>query len=222
MPWYCASPAAFSLIELLTVMTLFGLLLGLAMPAFNNIVEAGRIPSAASQIAGVLEFARNEAMTRQTYVWVGFCNDTAASQNRELCAAAFGSDDGTAKGNKFRLSRVFKIPNVMLTDFDALQAGTRNLVSQDLAATTDSVGANTRQPSSSLKAGAITFDRVLTFSPRGEVLLEPQPIWDTAFSRTVDVSLRATRGKNDPLPEADDAVVLTGGASGKIEIIYLR
>ncbi len=210
----------FSLIELLTVIAIMGVLTGLMVPAFQGIAGAGKVPSAATQIAGILEFARNEAMTRQTYVWVGFRNTTGTDGNNELRAAAFASDDGTPIGTRFQLSRVFKMGDVFLTDFGSLKSGTRSLVPSAIQPA--SLGVNASTPSPALTSGGIEFNRVLAFTPRGEAMLTMPTSSQIGFNRLVDISIRKTRGNTTPAGDADDAVVLAGGSSGKVEVIYQR
>lgn len=211
----------FSLIELLTVVAVMGLLTSLAMPAMMSLVGARNVPSAATKIAGVLEFARNEAMTRQTYIWVGFQNTTNANGNRELRAAVFGSDDGTPNGGSYQLSKVLKMEDVKLTSFDDLQPATQNLIPVEFRTVRESVN-QSEATGLVLSAAGTTFDRVLTFTPRGEAILNSRPGPDTGFSRLVDVSVRATRGTAEPAGNAYDAIILAAGSSGKVEILYTR
>ena len=213
--------SAFSLIELLTVVAIMGLLTSMAMPAMMSIVGARNVPSAATKIADMLEFARNEAMTRQTYVWVGFKNATNARGNRELRAAVFGSDDGTPDGGCYQLSKIVKMVDVKLTGFEELQGTTQNLLPTDQRSLRESVNSSTTS-GINLAAGGTTFERVLTFTPRGEAMLNSRPGPDTGFNRLVDVSVRATRGLAEPSASSYDAMILAGGSSGKVEILYAR
>ena len=212
--------AGFSLIELLVVLAVLGMLTGIMVPAVQGIAGAGRIPSAANQVAGILEFARNEAMTRQTYVWVGFANTRNADGNKELRVAAFASDDGSSVGARYQLSRVLKIGNVMLTDFDSLKSETRTLIGANPAP--KSLASNTLEPSPRLVVAGEPLTKVITFTPRGGALLDPAPTPEVGFDRSVDISLRATRGDNNPNSDADDASVVTSGPSGRIEVLRLR
>lgn len=213
--------SAFSLIELLTVVAIMGLLTSMAMPAMMSIVGARNVPSAATKIADLLEFARNESMTRQTYVWVGFQNSTNASGNRELRAAVFGSDDGTPDGACYQLSKIVKMVDVKLTGFEDLQSATQNLLPEESRSLRESVSSSSSS-GITLAAAGTTFEQVLTFTPRGEAMLNARPGPDTGFNRLVDISVRATRGMAEPSSRAFDAMVLTGGSSGKVEILYSR
>ena len=98
--------SAFTLLELLVVVGLVALLSVLVVPAFTTRKSADDITNAAYAIAGVLEQARNYAMSNNTYVWVGFYeeNSTAVSPTNatppypgkgRLVMAAISSLDGT-------------------------------------------------------------------------------------------------------------------------------
>src|SRR5688572_13635338 len=63
---------AFSLVEILTVLTLVALVTSFSIPAFNSLGGSRNMAAGIYEVSGLLEFARNEALARQTYVWVGF------------------------------------------------------------------------------------------------------------------------------------------------------
>jgi prepilin-type N-terminal cleavage/methylation domain-containing protein len=64
----------FTLIELLAVMAIMILMLALVAPSVSTIVRGKALNRAAADVAGVLDFARTEAMSKNTYVFVGFAN----------------------------------------------------------------------------------------------------------------------------------------------------
>jgi type II secretory pathway pseudopilin PulG len=70
---------AFTLIELLVVIGIIILASALLVPAFTNLKAAGDITNSAYAIVGVLEQGRNYAMANNTYVWVGFYEESTAS-----------------------------------------------------------------------------------------------------------------------------------------------
>jgi len=63
--------AGFTLIELMLGITLLGVLLALAMPSFNAVLQRYRVSTAAHQIANALQFARAEAVRTRNNVTVG-------------------------------------------------------------------------------------------------------------------------------------------------------
>jgi prepilin-type N-terminal cleavage/methylation domain-containing protein len=69
---------AFTLFELLIVITIVGLLLVLLAPAFTTIKSATDVTSAAYTIKGVLDTARTYAKANNTYTWVGFYEENVS------------------------------------------------------------------------------------------------------------------------------------------------
>lgn len=58
--------AAFSLIELLTVIMIIGILAGLVVPAVNGIGRASALTTGGNTVVDLVNFARQEAMTKNT------------------------------------------------------------------------------------------------------------------------------------------------------------
>lgn len=87
--WKCV---AFSLTELLVVICIIALLAASSMPAITALGRGSQVTHAASTLAGLLEQAREYAVAQNTYVWVGFYQDTS-SINMSIVAVA--SKDGT-------------------------------------------------------------------------------------------------------------------------------
>ena len=133
---------AFTLLELLVVITIIALLMVLVAPAFTSIKSGSDITSAAYTIAGTLDQGRNYAMANNTYVWVGFYEENATALapttatppypgiGRVVMATVF-STDGTKiyddsdpiaslPPTRIRqLGRLLKIEGVHITDVGA-------------------------------------------------------------------------------------------------------
>jgi len=62
---------AFTVIELLVVVAMFGLLLSLAAPSFNDLILSTRVKGTASDIYASFALARSEALKRNANVTVG-------------------------------------------------------------------------------------------------------------------------------------------------------
>ena len=69
----------FTLVEMLVVISVIVLLLGLLVPAMGPLKGSQDVTTAAYNLAGALETARNYAMANNTYTWVGFCEQDYGS-----------------------------------------------------------------------------------------------------------------------------------------------
>src|SRR5882762_6833374 len=70
--------SGFTLLELLIVVGIIGLLMVLLAPAFTTIKGGSDVTSAAYTIKGVLDTARTYAKANNTYVWVGFYEESVS------------------------------------------------------------------------------------------------------------------------------------------------
>ncbi|HZS57144.1 MAG TPA: type II secretion system protein [Bryobacteraceae bacterium] len=71
--------SAFTLLELLIVISIIAVLMVLIAPAFTNLKSAGDVTSAAYTVKGVLDTARTYAKANNTYTWVGFYEENVAN-----------------------------------------------------------------------------------------------------------------------------------------------
>src|SRR5438094_2541879 len=71
--------SAFTLLELIIVMGIIGVLLVLIAPAFTSIKGGTDVTGAAYTVQGVLDTARTYAKANNTYTWVGFYEESAAT-----------------------------------------------------------------------------------------------------------------------------------------------
>jgi prepilin-type N-terminal cleavage/methylation domain-containing protein len=137
---------AFTLLELLVVIAIIAILMVLVAPAFTNIKGGNDITTAAYTISGTLEQARNYAMANNTYVYVGFYEETPTSSSPtnatppypgkgRLLLATVAAKDGTTgcedsnsttsnriplSANKItQIGRLIKVEGVHLTDVGA-------------------------------------------------------------------------------------------------------
>ncbi len=58
---------AFSLIELLVVLTISGILVGIGIPGFQNFIKNGRLTAQINETIGLLNFSRSEAIKNQNF-----------------------------------------------------------------------------------------------------------------------------------------------------------
>lgn|GEM_PF-2752432 len=91
----------FSLIETLIVVSIVGVLLGLAVPSFHDLIVERRVESSTQRISDVLGRAIDEARTRReavTLSWAATAQGalTIASADREIHVEAQGDDSVSA------------------------------------------------------------------------------------------------------------------------------
>jgi len=197
--------AAFTLIELLVVAALIGLLAYLAAPAFQSIGRARGLASATDIVTAVVELAHNEAVTRQTYVWLGVRRESAGGR-QALQIALMSSKDGTTNsgGNLHPLTRPQTIEGVGLVSSGA--AGSpRELASQNNGLI--------------FQAGAANFDEgtTFTFLPTGEVTAAATPSPSDGFEPLLAIGLAALKG--DEPDNANRTAIIIDGAVGSATVI---
>lgn len=86
---------AFTLVELLVVISTVALLTAIAAPALMGPTSSGRMNSNLLQLSGLLEQARQYAIAQNTYVWVAFAPGTDSTGLKTLSVALVASNDGT-------------------------------------------------------------------------------------------------------------------------------
>lgn len=176
-----AANRGFSLIELLVVVAI----IGLAVPAFNSIGQARGVSDAAYQVSGAIELARSEAISRQTYVWLGFQEQTN-SGNRDLRVGIVYSRDGTPNTNTNNLQpigRALLVQRVGLTNSVGLPG-----IPLELAGFTGGISFEIGQ------AAKFTDKRSVTFTPLGEVMANPSPTPGSTFDPLLAIGLASARG----------------------------
>lgn len=200
--------AAFSMIELLVVMAILALLAGFAIPAFTSIGQARGVTEAAYQVAAAIELARSEAVSRQTYVWMGIQPQTNFG-NLDLRIGLVYSKDGTATNtaaaNLQPVGRAVLIQRVGLAGAAGLGVGT------NFAGATDLAGYSAGLTNFQIGQVGFVSGRTITFTPLGEVTTAPSPSTTTGFDPRLVVGLRQTRGttlmtNNDIAVEIDGSV----------------
>src|SRR5271156_3169623 len=86
---------AFSLVEMLVVITTVAILTVVAIPSLMGPTSSGRMNSNLLEISSLLERARQYAIAQNTYVWVVFQPATNSSGMKTLTVAIVASNDGT-------------------------------------------------------------------------------------------------------------------------------
>jgi len=82
--------AGFSLIELLTAITVFAVLLTIGVPSFTNLIRNQRISTQANSVVGALNFARAEVAARSMPVTVCAASSAARTECGDITNWQFG------------------------------------------------------------------------------------------------------------------------------------
>ncbi|MGB8356025.1 MAG: prepilin-type N-terminal cleavage/methylation domain-containing protein [Chthoniobacteraceae bacterium] len=95
-PLHSSRCKAFTLLELLVVISIMALVIAFSRLALQGVSSSGKFNASLSDVSGILEQARAYAIAQNTYVWVVFYEYTPPNGSPlEVYAGAFGSNDGT-------------------------------------------------------------------------------------------------------------------------------
>lgn len=226
------SSAAFSLVELLVVMAIMITIMGMAAPAFTGINRAANVSSAAYEVASIIENARSYAMSRNTYVWVGFFEENvtatmpgSAGKGR-IVVGVVASKDGTMiydlaspgqlpADRVAPLSRAVKIENMQLKTFPEGTGGGADFDSRppanDGGAWVES-GAVSQTP---FFMGGYVFQKAIEFNPRGEARINNA---GSALRPVVEIGLQPARGAAVDPQESNLTAIQVSGVAGNVKI----
>lgn len=202
----------FSLIELLVVLNIVAYLVWFSAPALFSILAGEGVSEAAYDFTAAVEQARNEAVTRRTYVWLAM-QEEVRDGNLGLRIGAVRSKDGKANTNASNLVPLGKpllISHVGLMDIGLPGANSFFTTAPTNGAVdlTDALGGIRFQ------IGKVSFDqgRTITFMPKGEATTNPVPTAASGFDPLMLLSLRQTRGTK--LFPGNDVTVAVDGSVG--------
>ena len=184
---YSKEMKAFTLVELLVVMGVISLLAAAVVTGFNEIGRARGVTEAAYQIASAVELCRSEAVSRQTYVWLGFqpqTNAGSADLRLGMVYSMDGSSTNTNSTNLMPLGKALLIQSVALAP-----------VNTSIATNFSGVDLSTVGAGMSFIIGTNKFTGPsITFMPLGEVTTNPSPINTDGFDPILGFGLQPTRG----------------------------
>jgi len=223
------------LTELLVVMAIMITLMGFVAPAFTGMKGAGDVTKAAYDIAGALENARSYAIAKNTYVWVGFFEESAAASvpgtagTGRVVVGAVASRDGTKiydpaspaalPGNSLvPVNKLVKLDNMHLKTFSA---GTGTGGGFDARPTVSGSGAQIGDDLASgasltpFTTGQYKFTKAIEFNPRGEARMNNA---GSSLQPVVEIGLQPAHGESADTANKNVAAVQVTGVAGNVKI----
>ncbi|MDR0533663.1 MAG: prepilin-type N-terminal cleavage/methylation domain-containing protein [Verrucomicrobiales bacterium] len=220
--------SAFTLIELLVVVAIMGVLVAIAIPSIRGLGKGQSITNSVTLLTGVLNNARQEAVTKNTYVYVALGTldkngnpATTAAQDPTLWIATFSSNDGT---NAVDLSGS---PNVDLTSGNNLQLSGSPRSFEHINLTDKNVLKPSSLPNpdvdpsniNSLNDGSITvpaggktiaLNRLMVFTPSGQAMSESE------LNQYIEFGIVSSQDNSNP--PKDPAVFRISGNLGVVTV----
>jgi Tfp pilus assembly protein FimT len=205
-------------------MGIISILIVLTVPALNSINGSRGLTRAINDVAGILELARAEAMSTRSYVYVGFVNTTNTDGNAELHIGAVISIDGSpnrAAANLRALSKVVKIPNVVMTNYTNLPQAVKSAYGSDASLNQDGDYVITFASNTYLQGKfndpALDSCPVVVVTPQGEIAHDSNPV--IFFRTTASVGLAPTHG-TAPVG-SNGAIISYYGGTGQVRVTTL-
>jgi prepilin-type N-terminal cleavage/methylation domain-containing protein len=213
----------FSLVELLTVMSIIALLASFSVPAMQSLFRSGAVNRAAGDLSGTFECARSYAMSQNTYVRVGLaCVPVGSTASvPTLVVIVISSVDGSltydsasdmADNTRWKpLTRPLILGNVWTyKDLNATNAPNTSK---------DSLAENTDIPAFSRTAGRmgpVTFTSIVQFAPSGEA-----QVLKAESARYIKIGLDQPQQPNAPENARNENpfVLRLAGINGRIDIL---
>ena len=191
----------FSMLELLVVMGILSVMMVAAIPAISSLSGANRINTSATKLALTLEQAYRHAVAQRTYVWVGF-NESKEGNAPKLVitvvAGKTGASTDLSSNNLLSLARPLIFENLSLANEEGLEG----MIPEGKNISTSTF----RDFKWRVKNSELTFGKVIEFSPKGGVKIEPDKI-----SRCINISLQENSAVNT-------AALQIAGLTGNVRV----
>ena len=201
-----------TLLELLVVLAIIGLLTALGVPALTSLATAGNISRSTDQVSLLLDLARSEAMSKNTYVWLGLKNETTDGGSQLRLAVVRSLDGSSVPSNTRPCAKPILLDGIKLVGLTDLAAALQSKISSDLppGSTVDMSVPGTTQ---SFVAANQTFSAFILFTPEGEALVPTSAVTSaTPFVPCVVIALRSAKGTQLPASDVNGTcIVLKAG-----------
>jgi hypothetical protein len=177
--------------------------------------------------------AKSTAVSRNTYVWVGFATVTNTSGNLETCVGVMMSKDGTSTNTAANLTAVSKltaIEHVALAGPTNIPTALRSKLPSDVTSSASSYAGSftTSVGTFDFKKANVSNDTKVTFPNNATLLISPQgEIIASATSQSFvpQVMIGLTQSRKATSLGADDAkdgaVLVFYGGTGSIRVYRL-
>lgn len=229
---------AFTLVEMLSVITVMGILMGVVAPALPGILSGRGVSATLDRVSGMVDFARAEAVAKNTYVWLGLQN-AAPDGNEGLQVGAVRSLDGTPNlkvngvVNYASIAAPTLAPGAVLASYPTgvstdLATKLSKQITVDKKATFD-LGASLTpsNPSTSIPIftmGNKTFTGpVILFTPQGQALLftGTTPSAVTPYTSQIVIGVCGVHGTTPVQNDPRSGVLLLHGGTGQVSTLRL-
>jgi prepilin-type N-terminal cleavage/methylation domain-containing protein len=221
------SNRGFTLIEIMVVLGIVVIILGFTAPSVVGILRGKKVEQALSTVSDVLERTRVEAVTQNTYRWVGLANVTGSdsvSGQDELWILSFKGKSGesriTESGAILPFGPLRRVEGVSLVPQGKLPAAIKGLLPQESTDFADV--ASSSKPlkwAGSGSSGSKDFARLILFTPRGEALIETGDADLPAPQFYLWLGLCKTRSGEVPSGETDSAGLTVSGLTGRVNVV---
>jgi len=162
-----AQALGFTLVELLTVISIAAIMSYLLVPSLVSLNQAGNLKSNTSQVGDILEQAYSAALSKNTYVWVGFSQVTANGGGVAMASVYSAHENpGDYPNTVMPLIKPVFLRNLNLATISAAQIPNRATTSVGQI-----TGATLGTFSTQISGAPQTLSYVIEITPSGQVSL---------------------------------------------------